>query len=970
MAEFLSQIAAHYSKCENLSKRCFVFPGKRSVSFFKKHLAAQVALAGKTVIAPNCITVSELFGRLSGGQKIDRIRQLLVLYDCYCRLNPKAEPLDAFLYWGGVILADFGDVDKYLADPEKLWKNVSEFKSLQDLSFLSEEQQKAISEFLGHFDSTDSIKDNFLQIWNILLPLYNSFNEALRKEGFLYEGQMYRTVAQLLESESVVDMLDSSFEPGSRFVFVGLNALNECEKLLLSKMKKAGVAEFCWDFSSPEIVDPENKSSFFMSENIERFGQAFPLDPSGLERPEINVVSVPSAIGQAKSLPEILRRLGPPHDIHTAIVLPDEGLLEPVLNSIPSDISQINVTMGYPIKNSEWMGLINSLGALQSNTRETPQGLAFYHKIVWAIFSNGVFRSALSPEDGELINSIKAGAKYYIPAADFCSGPAHKVPEETQASQANAHEVPAEPRASQPKASASLLEAIFCKSENNAEYLKNIILTIVDAIRLNPDRSIEMEFAMYTYKALNHLQELSLPVQTKTWWKLLNGLLCADSVPFQGEPLRGLQIMGPLETRTLDFDNLIILSCNEGMFPRRSVSASFIPAELRKGFGLPTYEYQDAIWAYYFYRSLQRAKRVWLLCDSRTEGVRSGEESRFIKQLELLYGFPIQRSVLSSKIKTSTQSSSIPKSEEDLKKLLSPDFYLSASSLKNYINCPVSFYYSKILGLKETDDVKEAMDAGMLGTTLHLCMRAFYSTNPLEAEEDKLVALQKVSKSYLKGLLANKDGLHSQIQFRMKQILCGAPEISGRNLVYEEIIYRYVRQILTCDLHLLEEKGLPYFNILGLELYSKATIGGFHFGGVIDRLDSFDPGTLRIVDYKTGKVQDEEIEVNAENCAKLLDALFGGDNSKRPTVALQMFIYDKMQQKQAGGKMLLNSVYQMQRLFVEGIKDVPICKEFATALEEQLTTTLSELKDPSHPWERTPEPKNCEYCDFKNICGR
>lgn len=945
MTEFLRLVAEHYyAGAPAAGRLCFVFPSKRSIGFFKKYLGQTIARRGVITLAPECCTMNEFFCRITGSHTADRIKQLLLLYECYSRLNPKAEPLDDFLYWGGVMLSDFGDVDKYLADPEKLLRNVEEFKQMQDLSFLGEDQEAAVREFLGQFDKDGPVKNDFLQIWNLLLPLYRSFNERLSAEGLAYEGGIYRKLAEDLDKESVTDILERVFEKGTRFVFTGLNALNECEKKLLGRMKTAGVAEFCWDYCSTEIRDPQNRSSFFMSRNIAQFGQDLPeagvagafLSPG--DRPQVNVLSVPSAIGQAKQLPEILSRIGAPHDIRTAIVLPDEGLLLPVLNSIPTEINDINVTMGYPMKGSEWMGLLSLLGALQLNARTTPEGTSFYHRQVWAIFSNGILQSCLSEEEAKCVVRIKAASKFYIPEAEFAAGP--------------------------------LLKAIFRKSDGNAEYLRRIILTLAELLRSDPTRAMELEFAMHSWKVLQRLAELAPPVADKTWWKLLLQLLSGEAVPFKGEPLRGMQIMGPLETRALDFDNLVILSCNEGMFPRRAVAASFIPPELRKGFGLPTYEYQDAIWAYYFYRLIQRAKKVWLLFDSRTEVSRSGEESRFIKQLELLYGFNISRYVAASPIKGLQIPDSIPKTPAHLAKMAEAGFHLSASSLREYLDCQAAFYYSAIEGLAEPDEIQESLDAGMLGSVLHSTMHALYSTTPDQTDEKKLIPLRSVSRAYLESLLADKDTLRARIRSRIRLQLGGMPEITGRNLVYEEILCRYVTRILECDLQLLRDRKLDSFRIIGLEQFRKTGIGGFEFVGFIDRIDSFADGTLRVVDYKTGRVTDEELEISAKNAEAVVKALFGSDNSKRPGIALQMYLYDRMMQQEASGKLLYNSIYPARLLFVDGVRESLPCKEFEDALQEPLLQTLEGIRDISQPWRRAAKPENCKYCDFKKICGR
>ena len=938
MSEFLRQLARHYYAGGDISRLCFVFPNKRAVLFFRKYLAEEVKESGRASMAPACCTMDDFFCRITGSHKADRILQLLRLYECYCRLVKNPESLDDFLYWGGVMLSDFNDVDKYLADPEKLWKNVGEFKGMQDLSFLDEDQKAAVLEFIGHFERDGEIKRNFLNIWNILLPLYKDFGAALRSEGLSCEGMIYRSLAAELDRESVTDILARNFSPDTKFVFAGLNALNECEKKLLGRMKDAGMAEFCWDWESPEIRDPENKSSFFMARNVERFGQDMESAGGMAGRPEINVLSVPSSVGQAKQLPRILQALGGPHDIRTAVVLPDEGLLVPVINSIPEDIGKINVTMGYPMKGSEWLGLLSQAGALQLGMRDTPDGPAFYHRQVWGIFSNGVFRSVIDEQERQTVERLKAQGKFYIPVSEFASG--------------------------------GLLQAIFCKADDKAAYLKDIILRIARAIREDSSRAMELEFAMHSYRTVTRLGELNPPVSDKTWWKLLMQLLSGDAVPFKGEPLEGMQIMGPLETRALDFDKLVILSCNEGMFPRKSVAPSFIPPELRKGFGLPTYEFQDAIWAYYFYRLIQRARKVWLVFDSRTEGVRSGEESRYIKQLSLIYGFKLNRFVVSSAAKGMDVPDSIPKTREDLAVMEAPGFHLSASAMKQYLDCPAAFYYSRIRGLKETDGVEEDLDAAKLGNVLHTVMHALYSSNPDEPEEKLLKPFAEVDRARLHSLLKDRAGLERQVHMRILQKLGNAPEITGRNLVYEDIVRRYARRILECDLALLERKGLPSFRILGLEQFGETTIGGFRFTGYMDRLDSFVPGTVRIVDYKTGGVSDEEMEITDENSKKVLGALFGSDNSKRADVALQLYIYDRFMESRAGGRIILNSVYQTQRLFTEGVRESRPSEAFLRDIEPLLAAKLGELRNPETGWKRTPDPKDCRNCDFKTVCGR
>lgn len=929
MTPFLLQVARHYHPAPQISRMCFIFPNKRAIAFFRKHLGNLCAGSGRALIAPECLTINDFFSLLGTLHTADRMSSIITLYECYRELNPAAEPLDDFIFWGSVILSDFAEVDKYRVNPEHIFKNVAEFRQMQDdLDYLEPGQKAAMEQFLGQFTKDGDYKERFRRIWDLLLPLYDSFNEKMAAEGLATEGGVYRAIADRLDSEPVADVLKEGFPDAEKFVFVGLNALNECEKRVLRKMRDAHLAEFCWDFSSDEIRDPANRSSFFLSQNIAEFPQAFVPDPDGLPRPVINVVACPSAVGQTKLLPNILTLpCGDKIGIDTAIVLPDEGLLLNVLNSIPEEIEDVNVTMGYPMRGSEFEALLGDISALQQNVREKDGSVQFYHRHVWGIFSNSLIRSTLSPKGEEIVRQIRKGARYYIGQGAF--------------------------------AGEHLLELIFRPATDIPAYVKEFLLALAPLLKQTPGKEMELDFAMFAYKAVTRLQGLKLDIQPRTWWRLFDQLIGRASVPFKGEPLKGLQIMGPLETRALDFENLIILSCNEGMFPRRSVAASFIPAELRKGFGLPTYEYQDAVWAYYFYRLIQRAQNVWLLFDTRTELSRSGEESRYIRQLQMLYGFEVRRHTVKAPVREADTEEAIPKTEEDIDAMRKPGFRLSVSSLQHYLNCPAMFYYDKVKGLKAADEVSEALDAGMLGTVLHETMQDLYSGK------------KSVSKQFLRGLLENEAGIRAIVSAKIMEQL-HTDEVSGRNLIFEELITRYVLQILSTDLELLQDAGKDEFELLGVELKRQMNIGGFEFLGFIDRLDSFTDGTVRIVDYKTGKVSDQDISIDDSNAAAVVDALFGTDNAKRPKIALQLYLYGEYLQgdKLVEGKQLENCIYQTAGIFKEKPRSIPRSQEFCRLAKAKLAETLAEIADKSVPWRRTDDAKTCEWCDFKTLCGK
>ena len=491
------------------------------------------------------------------------------------------------------------------------------------------------------------------------------------------------------------------------------------------------------------------------------------------------------------------------------------------------------------------------------------------------------------------------------------------------------------------------------------EYLKSLITGLAGALATDPDMALEIEFGRRAYSAINQLSSKKLAILPATYSRLLSVVLGPMSVPFNGEPLKGLQIMGPLETRALDFRHLIILSCNEGIFPRRSVSSSFIPPELRKGFGLPTYEFQDAVWAYYFYRMIQRAKKVTLVYDSRTEGLKNGEESRFIKQLEYHYNIPVKRSFVKAEARVHGGLPDIPKTDGDIEKLLGVT--LSASSLKSYLDCPAQFYFSKIACLTEESEVAEDLDSGMLGDVFHSTMQSLYTGD----------GNSEITKEYIASWLGRKAEIKQKVRSLVMEQL-HTLEVSGRTLVLEDVIVQYVLKTLERDAEFMDKMGVPSFKILGLENKFEMTFDGFKFVGYVDRMDSFLPGEVRIVDYKTGKVEDNDVNITDANAARIADILFGEDNKKRPKIAFQMFLYDTMVSRDPryGDKFLVNSIYQPARFFTEGVRNVPSSRVFNEEMESRLRGLLSEMKDPSKGWRRTTDQDTCSRCAFKMICGR
>ena len=1041
MTPFLQQVAAHYLAAQNIEGRCFIFPNRRSLVFFKKYLGDLLRASGKgPMLVPPLYTINDFFSKVADAQASDRLRLLLELHACYATLNPQAEPLDEFLFWGEVLLADFDDVDKYLVDAETLMQNVGDFKAIQDqFEYLSESQKEAIGHFLAHFrdasgkwrlnPGADDVKARFLRLWNLLYPLYKGFNEALDAKGMAYEGKVYRALAGRLKAgESVADILQAAFPEVNGYVFVGLNALNECERTVLARMRDARLAEFVWDYVSPEIQDKANKSSFFMKRNVLDFPQAFRLEEEiagqagndggdgqagndggdgharprpGISRPEVTVISVPSSVGQTKLAASILQEIpgqardegerawdegegvreegeagiDPPHpglragisgadSIETAFVLPDESLLLPLLNSIPPEYDNVNVTMGYPMTGSAVYALLSSLGPMQLKLRNTGGKWYFYHRELREVLSSGLLKPLFTAEEQEVIRQVKAAAKYYVPAEDLQGGPLLQRLFQPVVHQTGAADI---------------------GQNHSVERYFSELLSFIGLQLTKTGDLLELDFVARCHKQLNILQEMDLEVLPATHLRLMDRLLQGISVPFRGEPLQGLQVMGPLETRALDFRNLVILSANEGMFPRRSVSASFIPPELRKGFGLPTYEYQDAVWAYYFYRMIQRPERVWLIYDNRTEGLKNGEESRYIKQLEYHFQWPLHRMAATAAISTVEEEGAIGKTQEHVDKVRAG--LLSASTLQSYLACPAKFYYQVVEGLKAADEVSESLDASMLGNVFHHVMQKLY---------EPFVQGTLLTRAHLEAMKKDTARIRKLIRAEVLDQMHSI-EVTGRNLVLENILQGYVEETLAHDLQLLADAGSEGFRIIGLEQKVFCEIGGFRFIGFIDRLDSYKPGEVRIVDYKTGKVEDNDILIDEGNAALVVEQLFGPDSKSRPKIALQLFLYDHMVEEMAGQAghdekgtnhdekgtnhdgnrharpdraSLVNSIYSTARLYSQPLPDVPVCAEFSRLAMEGVRDLLKEIEDLNIPFRRTQEAKTCEWCDFKAICGR
>lgn len=1000
MEAFLSQIARHYYAEDSLGKMLFIFPSRRAAVFFRKYLCSMAAAQGRVLLAPKMETAGDFFCHLSRKRADERIPLLIELYDCYreCyeqQCKGQAESLDDFVFWGDVLLSDFDDVDKFLVDAQKLFSNISELKALSvDYSDYTDEKQRAAIEqltnlqrqFANHFDGDEQkgVKGEFRKIWDLLYPLYQSFRKRLSEKGMATSGMIYRDLAERLEKDSVVDLLSSSHPGTEKVVFVGLNALNSCERKVLRKFRDASLADFCWDFGGDFLADDSNPASLFRRENLAEFPQSFPLDSSRESLPRVTAVNIPSAAGQARLLPSFIDS-APESERGTdfAVVLADETLLHSVLGSLPALSGGVNVTMGYPLRSSEWYVLVKDLLAAQMHLRFTDGKAFFYHKNIRDILSSSIIKGLEGEEEREAYQKILKAAKFYVPVEDF--------------GESALFNLLFRPVVTDPS-SDSQIDAL-------SDYLLEVTTKLGACLALRPlseeqaaegTSPLQAEFALLFYRAVNSLRKVHVRMKPATWIHLLDRVVSGVSVPFEGEPLSGLQVMGPLETRSLDFKHVVILGANEGVFPKSAPPASFIPAQLRIGFGLPTYQRQDAIQAYYFYRLLTRAEDVTLCFDSRTQGLKSGEESRFIKQLRYLYRDKCDFAdlIAEAEVMASDESDTIPKTQEDIDFI--GNFTFSASSIHDYISCPVKFYYAHIKGLRNDDEVKESVDPSLLGTVCHDILHAIYCGDDAVLSDETYdkrnskqpLPLSRVSRAYLKQWLTDggKEKIRRKVCSLIKQSL-HTNEITGRDLVTVEVICKFVSRVIETDLNELKRLGKADFELLALEermctrleLANKdgKPVHQVKFMGYVDRIDSFEDGVIRVVDYKSGS--DEQAVLDPSFDAKYI---FKKETEHKAKAAMQFFIYDrlvagyepfreKLTDRGFSNPEVKNAMYSMKDVFTDGVQTYPQDEGKNSAIMEGLETLFTEMKDDQIPFSRVERSsKNCEWCDFKLICGR
>ncbi len=936
MQTFISQLTTEILKrhAGNLKNISVVFPTRRAGLFFQKELAKNIS---KPVWSPAIFSIQDFFIRLSGKNIPDDLTLIFELYEVYKECFP-AEDFARFYPWGELMLKDFDDIDKYMLNAAKIFETVTDLQQIDREFLLAEEDLERLRIFWKNFFDTDPslLKNEFINTWKFLGRIYTSFRKRLEEGNIAYEGMMYRQLASGIKQTDVTGKLKTD-----HIIFAGFYALTPSEQTIIRHLVETGKASAYWDADFYYVDDPSQEAgSFFRKNPLTSDGFSWKMDHFTGGQKQVEIAGVPLQVGQARYAGNILKQLSQEEDFKgekTAVILPDEKLLFPVLYSLPENLTDINVTMGYPLRQTPLFNLFEQLMFLQKNARENSNGeVSFYFRDVLNILNHPYIRLVPGTNISGWLSSLKQN---YI--------------------RITASSLPSD----------EFFRTIFSRPASVAlafGWYKKILHVILDAMKEQNFRfhRIESEFVYYFYTYLSRLEDImqgsTVITDIETFWKIFREIVSSVKIPFTGEPLKGLQVMGFLETRVLDFENVIILSVNEDVLPAGGFHPSFIPFNIRKAFGLPTYEEQHAVSAYHFYRLLQRAKNIYLIHNTEAKGLTTGERSRFLLQLEheMQRRFPgdfrISEKAVSTKINREIIGGiTIQKTPEvltALSKFISPKgqaptVKISASALISYIACPLRYYFRYVAGLDELDEPEENMEAATFGNVLHKAMMHLYS------------GVNEVNPDIISKLKRN---VNHEVDRAIHEEFVSINQLEGKNILLRNVIRELILRILDT-----EKAHIP-FNILQLEK-DVSTIFSLDEGrnvllkGIIDRVDR--KGDLvRIVDYKTGRMGKKK--------PGSLDDYFTDPEYKEQFQAMYYayLTHTKMPAEKITSGLLIIREMSGGIWFLND--NQPYTEDQFMEFEMLLRKLISEIFSPEIPFSQTMDTERCSYCAFKSICNR
>lgn len=959
MESFLKLVAADlYKHTEgNLAHTAVVFPNKRAGLFFNEYLAQE---SDSPIWSPAYVSISELFRSLSPWEVGDPVKLVCELYKIFRRETQSTETLDDFYFWGEMLISDFDDADKNKVDTDKLFSNLQDLRNIMDdYTFIDDEQEEAIRQFFQNFsiERRTALKERFISLWDVLGNIYKGFRESLASQNIAYEGMMYRHVIEHLD----VDKL-----PYEKYVFVGFNVLNKVEHTLFTQLKDAGKAVFYWDYDEFYMKENRQAVTHEAGEFIRRNLRDFPSPLSGelfknLSKPkEVHYIASSTENAQARYLPQWIRNNLTTPEKETAVVLCNEALLQPVLHSLPAEVKHVNITMGFPLSQTPVYSFLIALLELHTHGFNFKSGRYTFQSVVTLL--KHPYTRQLTGQAELLEKELTRNNRFYPLPGELGKD--------------------------------EFLTRLFTPLSGNLNLcirLSETLQQVASIYQANTSgtedtdafNQLYRESLFKAYTTINRfrtlIEEDELTVQSETFRRLLVKVLSTTNIPFHGEPAIGMQVMGVLETRNLDFRHLVLLSVNEGQLPKSGGDSSFIPYNLRKAFGMTTIEHKIAVYAYYFYRLLQRAERITLMYNTSSDGLNRGEWSRFMLQFLIEWPHPITRQFLEAgQSPQGTSPITVEKTPDVMRQMQSlfdvranPKAKFSPSALNYYLDCPLKFYYRYVAGLSAPDEVSAEIDSATFGSIFHYAAEHIY--------KDLTTHGKVINKEALETLLRNEVKLQDYVDTAFKKLFFNVPqnekpEYNGVQLINSAVIARYLKQLLQNDL-----RYAPFTFIASemevdepIDIQTPKGVIKSRIGGIIDRMDSKD-GTLRIVDYKTGGDADTPPHV---------ESLFIPDK-KRSNYVFQTFLYAAIMCRKQPTMKIAPALLYIHRAATETYSPVIQMGEprkpkeavedfskYEKEYRERLQGLLEEIFNPEKSFTQTEIIEKCTYCDFKALCKR
>jgi len=937
----------------DLQKLTVVLPNRRAGLFFTQHLGSLITAP---TWMPEVKTIEDIFYDLVGNRPADDLTLIFELYRVYQELNPEAETFDRFYYWGEMILKDFNDVDQFMANADKLYHHLSEIKELEsDLSFLTESQVELIKQFWSSFIHQDRAhQEKFLKFWQLLSSLYASFQGSLAVSGLAYSGMLYREVAEALESIPQPDKIHH---------FIGFNAFTGTEEALIKHYITQFGAKIYWDVDAYYLEDKVQEAGLFFRDyqKDKVFGPTFPeVIPTQIadRKARIKTYATPLKTNQANLVGSILEKI-PAGEAweETVVILPDEQMLFPVLHTLPEQVDKVNVTMGYPVKNAPVYSFLEAVLEMQRFIKVEDGKLLFYHTAVKNLLSSIYLKSTNPGFSERILDRMQNLNQIHISAEELHAG-------------------------------GSFYQLIFQKLENDLlfPYLGNLMEALAERLK---DEPLQRSYLYQCYKQLTRLREIFagqdiISINREFFIRLFRQIFREVKLPFEGEPLQGLQIMGVLESRNLDFKRVIICNMNEDSFPPSAGLNSMIPFNIRKAFGLPVQEQNDSIYAYTFYRLLHSAEEIHMIYTTASDQGKAGEKSRYMQQMGVELGRKMEEEVVFIPIdQKSPEAITIQKSAEVLgllNRYLMDDSGVSGTSfspsaLSVFLDCRLKFYLQYLANIQEKQEVSEEIDAAVFGNLAHLSMEILYQDF---AKRKNRTLLEKSDFAEL-----SKNWTFPAIEQAIRKFyhLEGEADtkLNGQMAIARDVLQKYLHQILKVD-----EASAPFKLIslekekrytAGLAINSASGIQTVSLKGIIDRVDEQN-GSVRLIDYKSG--QDNK---NFPDVASLFDR----EHKSRNKAAMQTMFYGLIYQATNPENTLplkpaifnlremfgddFNPYLQQKQPYKTGV-EVNDYREFEAEYREGLTFLLEDIYNPEIPFDQTDDLQKCGYCTYKEICGR